>query len=51
MPLNIKERKAHIVVNTVYRIGKNILLVASKIDSLIEKSLNSFFICKNLTVT
>ena len=29
IPLKIKDKKAHIVVKTVYRIGLNILLVAS----------------------
>ena len=36
MPLKIKDKKAQIVVSTVYNIGKNIFLVVSIIDSFLS---------------
>ena len=50
MPLKIKDKNAQIVVRTVYRIGKNILLLVSTITSSLEMLVRSFLSCKNLTV-
>ena len=50
IPLNIKDKKAQIVVSTVYNIGRNIFLVVSIIDSFFVKLEKSFLICKYLTV-
>ena len=50
IPLNIRDKKAQIVVRTVYKIGKNILLEVQSITSLFEIFGFSFFNCKNLTV-
>ena len=51
IPLNIKDRNAHIVVKTVYKIGINILPVVSITAFSFVRLGNSFLNCKNLTVT
>ena len=48
--LNIKERKAITVVNTVYKIGQNILLVVKIIISEIFFSGKFSLSCKNLVL-
>ena len=51
IPLNTNDKKAQIVVKTVYKIGGIIFLLAKIIASPFDKSGNSFLNCKNLTVT
>ena len=48
--LNIKERKAIIVVKTVYKIGQNIFFVVSEINSKKFLLGNFSFSCKNLVL-
>ena len=50
IPLNIKDKKAHIVVKAVYIIGKNILLVVNSKILIFFSLGNSFFNCKNLVL-
>ena len=50
MSLNIRDRKAQIVVSTVYNIGQNILLEVQSIASLFEIFGFSFLNCKYLTL-
>merc|ERR1711969_90564 len=50
MPLNIRERKAHIVVSTVYNIGQNIFPEVQSIASPFEIFGFSFLNCKYRTL-
>merc|ERR1711969_136012 len=50
MPLNIRERKAHIVVSTVYNMGQNIFFEVQSIASLFEIFGFSFLNCKYRTL-
>ena len=50
IPLNTSDKKANIVVKTVYNIGQNILLVVFFIISNFESPGFSFLNCKNLVL-